>query len=361
MTQVRMPSGARFGGPSELIRRFLARGGHIVDALPRNEVSKVSGRRVRVLAVVHGWFPTLAAGSERMLQHMLTALPSDEFEVHVLSFGQTKEVLYETDYVYDGIPVTIGYSAPFVPDVIVTHHGPGARVTEDLAQEFPNAAIVAVFHNERFDIPDIVGLNADLNVYNTHWVADAIQEPGIVVHPPLEYDRHHVDGQGQCVTLVNLQDNKGVGTFYRLAERMGDVVFQGVIGTHGEQEIRTDLDNVLIQPTTQDMRDVWRRSQVVLMPSGYESYGMVAAEACVSGIPVIAHPTPGLTECLDWAGIFIDRDDIPGYERALRLLLTDETHYQERSTMAALRAGELVSQSQEELSTFVDRIRELVY
>lgn len=361
MTQIRMPSGTVLDGPPELVRRFLAQGGKLLDSPGFSFGPHVSGRKVRVLAVVHGWFPHLAAGSERMLQHMLDALPRDEFEVEILSFGAGPDVIYETEYEYEGKHVTVGFDPPFVPDLIVTHHGPGARVTQALALEFPDAAIVAVFHNERFDIPDIVGLNANLNVFNTEWVKDAIQEDGIVVHPPLEYDRHHVDDTGQCVTLVNLQDNKGVGTFYRLAERMGDVVFQGVIGTHGEQEIRTDLENVLIQPTTQDMRPVWRRSQVVLMPSEYESYGMVAAEACVSGIPVIAHPTPGLSECLDWAGIFIDREDIPGYERALRLLLTDEDHYQERSHMAALRARELVSQSQQELSTFVDRVRELVY
>lgn len=349
------------GGPAPLLRRFLAQGGSIVDTLPRNGKPRVSGRRVRTLVVVHGWFPYLAAGSERMLQHMLDALPRDEFEIQILSFGAGPSVIPHAHYEYEGLPVTIGFDAPFSPDLIITHHGPGARVSQALGQEFPDAAIVALFHNERYDIPDIVGLGADLNVFNTHWVSDAIQESGIVIHPPLEFDRHHVDSTGQCVTLVNLQDNKGVGTFYRLAERMGDTVFQGVIGTHGEQEIRTDLENLLIQPTTQDMRSVWRRSQVVLMPSEYESYGMVAAEACASGIPVIAHPTPGLVECLDFAGIFIDRDDITGYERALRLLLTDENHYEERSALATLRARELVSQSQEELSTFVDRVRELVY
>lgn len=359
-----MPSGARFGGPPELVRRFLAQGGRVASPAPRIGKPNVTGRKVQVLAVVHGWFPHLAAGSERMLQHMLDALPRDEFDIRVLSFGQCEQVLFETDYVYEGIPVKIGYTPDFVPDLIITHHGPGARVTESLAEDFPGVAIVAVFHNERFDIPDIVGLNADLNVYNTHWVADAIQVPGIVVHPPVEWDRHHVKETGDCVTLVNLQENKGVRTFYGLVDTMPGVLFLGVVGTHGKQEILGPSlrpAHLSYHKTTQDMREVWSRSRVVLMPSEYESYGMVAAEACVSGIPVIAHPTPGLTECLDWAGIFIDRADVLDYERALNLLLTDETHYQERSAMAALRARELVSQSQQELSTFVDRVRELVY
>lgn len=362
--QVKTSSGAVIGGPSPLVRRFLAQGGSLVDPLPRNKNVLIAGRKARVLVVVHGWFPHLAAGSERMLQHMLSALPRDEFEIEILSFGAAPYVIHDTEYEYDGVHVTVGYDPPaqFEPDLIITHHGPGARVTHQLSQEFPDAKIVAVFHNERFDIPDILGLEADLNVFNTHWVADALQTDGIVVHPPLEYDRHHVDQTGRCVTLVNLQKNKGVDTFYALAGRM-DVPFLGVIGTHGEQEIRRFENdyNVQIMETTQDMREVWRKTSVVLMPSEYESYGMVAAEALVSGIPVIAHPTPGLVECLDWAGIFVDRNDTVMYEQALRLLLTDQEHYRERSAMASLRAAELVSQSQEELSTFVDRVRELVF
>lgn len=361
MTEVVMPSGAQFSGPPDLIRRFLAQGGHVQNPAPRTGTPNVTDRKVQVLAVVHGWFPYLAAGSERMLQHMLEALPKDEFEVRVLSFGVCDQVLTETHYEYDGTPVKIGYTPDVIPDLIITHHGPGARVTQSLTEDFPKAAVIAVFHNERYDIPDILGLNADLNVFNTRWVKEALDQPGIVVHPPLEWDRHKVDKTGDSVTLVNLQDNKGVGLFYRLAELMPNTPFLGVIGTHGEQEIRKDLANVAIHPVTQDMRQVWAKSRVVLMPSRYESYGMVSAEACVSGIPVLAHPTPGLVECLGGAGIFLDRDNVGSWESALNLLLTDQNHYQERSDLGMLRARELVSQSQQELSTFVDHVRKLVY
>lgn len=360
MTEIVMPSGSRFGGPPELIRRFLYQGGRVQDPLPRGDRVRVSGRKIRVLAVVHGWFPYLAAGSERMLQHMLDALPREDFEVEVLSFGigdvRGKQVPYE----YEGTTVHTGFKAPIEPDIIVTHHGPGSRVCISMLEEFPHAAIVAVFHNERYDIPDILGLEADLNVFNTKWVKDTIGHPGIVVHPPLEYDRHHVDEIGGQITLVNLQENKGVQLFNRLAREMPNTQFLGVHGTHGEQEPEYGLPNLEILPVVQDMRPVWAKSRVVLMPSGYESYGMVAAEACASGIPVVAHPTPGLLECLGGAGIFVHRDDVEGYKRVLNLLLTDQNHYDERRGLAALRGTELVSQSQRELSKFVTRMRKLV-
>ena len=48
---------------------------------------------------------------------------------------------------------------------------------------------------------------------------------------------------------------------------------------------------------------------------------MAAVEAAASGIPTIAHPTPGLQEALGDAGVFVDRDDIDGWETALKELL----------------------------------------
>jgi glycosyltransferase involved in cell wall biosynthesis len=175
----------------------------------------------------------------------------------------------------------------------------------------------------------------------------------MVVHPPLEYERHTVDKIGESVTLVNLQDNKGVNIFHDLVSRMPDVPFLGVEGTHGKQEYQRSHLNVDYMRTTQDMRDVWRRSKVVLMPSEYESYGMVAAEACVNGIPVIANPTPGLVECLGDAGIFIPRENTDDYERAVHLLMTDPVHYQERSDRARLRGLDLKAQTDKDLAQFV--------
>lgn len=361
MTELLLENGGQIGVPLEVARRFLISGGKITSpALDRRPIKPPTGRKVRVLAVVHGWFPGLAAGSERMMQHLLDALPRDEFEVHIQSFGVQEDVLMETEYEYEGIGVSVGLDPTFVPDVIITHHGPAARVVPTYYGQFPGVFVVAVYHNERYDIPDIQALEADLEVFNTDWVKESLGGPGIVVHPPLEADRHAVSETGGYVTLINLQANKGIRQFEALASRFPNQPFLGVIGTHGKQELNNLPPNVRVHPGTQDMREIWRDTRVLLMPSGYESYGMVAAEACVNGIPVIANPTPGLVECLDSAGLFVPRDDIDAWERTLRLLLTDPEHYRVRSGLARIRGRELASQSQTELSLFVESIRKLV-
>lgn len=360
MPNLVLSSGTQMGVNTEGAYHFLYNGARLSDPImqhPRPQVP--NDRKVRVLAVVHGWLPYLAAGSERMLQHMLAALPRDEFDVEILSRGSADTRETSEPYEYEGMTVTTGFTPQSSPDVIVTHHGPSARVVSLLRQDYPGIPVIAVFHNERLDIPDILELNADLNVFNTKWVKKAIGARGIVIHPPLEYDRHHVDDRGDEVTLINLQENKGVRTLHSLCSLMPDVKFLGVVGSHGKQE-PMPFHNLDIHPGTQDMRDVWSRTKVLLAPSAYESFGMVAAEACASGIPTIAHPTPGLVECLGFAGIFVDRDDHVTYERTLRLLLTDRQMYEERSAMARERGLQIAAQTRTELSRFVREVRKLV-
>lgn len=360
--QVYAKGGTLVGGPKPVLVRMLAQGAKPAFTRSTHAVHRQNlGRPARVLAVVHGWMPYLAAGSERMMQHLLDALPREEFEVAVLSLGYGDERYLQEPYEYEGTTVFSGYDVPFEPDIIVTHHGPSARVVQAISEDFPEARVVAVYHNERYDIPDIQDLGAELEVYNTEWVRGTLadHDSGIVVHPPLEAKRHAVNQTGAAVTLVNLQDNKGVGVFYELARRFPQMEFLGVEGTHGKQEFRRDLKNVSFMPTTQDMRDVWRRSRVVLMPSAYESYGMVAAEAQVSGIPVMANPTLGLQECLGNAGIFIPRDNVDDWARTLNLLMTDYEKYRERSGMALLRGQELQAQTKRELGRFVEEMRGL--
>ena len=166
----------------------------------------------------------------------------------------------------------------------------------------------------------------------------------IIVHPPVWPDRHATTPGGH-VTLVNPLPEKGAGVFSELARRMPDVGFLAVEGGYQQdQQVRPDrlgLANVAWQPHTKDMRrDVWARTRILLMPSEEESYGMAGVEALASGIPVIAHPTPGLRESLGPAGVFVARSNINGWERELRRLL-DPGEWEAASKRALTRAGEL--------------------
>ena len=93
-------------------------------------------------------------------------------------------------------------------------------------------------------------------------------------------------------------------------------------------------------PGHQMRERVYARTKVLLMPSVYESFGRTAVEAMVSGIPVIAHPTPGLCEALADAGIYAHRDDLDAWQAALGGVLRPEA-WQTASDKAAKRAADL--------------------
>jgi glycosyltransferase involved in cell wall biosynthesis len=185
-----------------------------------------------------------------------------------------------------------------------------------------------------------------LVVYNSEWMQRELGEHpnGIIVHPTVDFE-DYATTPGSAVTIVNATATKGAEVLFELARRIPEQEFIAVGGAYGVQ-LASELPNVEFlphQPFTAMRDNVFARTKVLLMPSDYESWGRVGTEAMCSGIPVIAHPTPGLKENLGDAGTFCNRDDIDAWERVLRPLLRDEEIYAKASEAALKRAAELDS------------------
>jgi len=56
-----------------------------------------------------------------------------------------------------------------------------------------------------------------------------------------------------------------------------------------------------------DIREVYKKTRLLIMPSTYESWGRTATEAMCSGIPIICTSTGGLVENCGKAGIYVER------------------------------------------------------
>lgn len=317
---------------------------------------------MKVGVFVHFYVPYRRAGSETMLHEMVKALQKRGHEVQVIT-----TVLPEAPpfYEYEGVKVrstNVVYGqqlmGEFQPDVIVTHHE-NTQWCVRMKRKW-GIPYVFIMHNDLPGTPDQLQWGPDLTVFNTDWIARKFRSRvprSMVLHPPVYADQHKAS-PGECITLVNLNRNKGSDLFYELAEMMPDQKFLGVVGGHGEQIVREDLPNVEIVQHTSDMKnDVWSRTKVLLMPSIYESYGMAGVEAMASGIPVIAHPTPGLLESLGKAGTFLDRDHAKSWEVTLREVLKPRT-YAELSETAAKRSKQL--DPGPELEAWVDELERLV-
>ena len=290
---------------------------------------------MKIGALVHMYPPYHNAGAEHMLHAMLKYFVAQGHECVVcVDFKHNAHFTKFKPYELDGVRVSMDKRILNKVDVLLTH----LDCTEDaedmaVARHIPLAQI---FHNELR--PQMVK-HCDLGIYNTQWIADLtpIDAPSIVVRPPVWRDDYLVKPQGQFITLINLQKNKGSDMFYRLAYEMPDLQFLGVKGSYGIQEPAPDLPNLTILENQKDIRGVYLNTKILLMPSGYESYGRCAIEAAVSGIPTIAHPTQGLREALGDAGVY-PLPDSPSWVCAVRYTLD---RYPALSAAAKRRANSL--------------------
>jgi len=144
----------------------------------------------------------------------------------------------------------------------------------------------------------------------------------VAIPSPLDWERVVCDPSPgeRFVTFVNPQPHKGAFVFARIAEqlfrRRPDIRLLIVEGRAGAGWLeRTGLDlsgltNLHVMANTPDPRDFYRVSRLVLMPSlCRESFGRVAAEAMINGIPVLGSRRGALPELLGGCGFVFDVSD----------------------------------------------------
>lgn len=314
-----------------------------------------AGRRLSIVARVYGYPPDHNAGSEWMLHSMLRPLAERGHRVEVwLSHPGNAEKCYEIDGV-QVVPFQEGldFAARAQKADVLLSHFENVPLVAGLARD--RRIPLAVICHDNFAVSFHNAAGADLVVYNSEWIRrdgeifyaryprEFLPRNSIVVRPPVIAQEYRTQ-PGDCATLVNLNADKGGEVFWQIAAWTPEWNFLGVRGAYGQQIMpppRLPNCEVVDGVPGQKMREhVYSRSRVMLMPSLYESWGRVAVEAFASGIPVIAHPTPGLVESLGEAGIFAYRDDLNAWIHALTSL-RDPTAWALASRRAKARSLEL--------------------
>lgn len=324
---------------------------------------------MKIAAMTHFAVPFRNAGGETVLHQLLKALVEAGHEIDLWMTDCPEAPPYSE---HEGIRIHSTKRHPLVavqhivtskPDVVITQF----HRAQLILQRARRAGLKTVYiaHNDMMGTHTVpLKMKPDLMVVNSDWVRAsmlekvALPESTIVIHPPLDA-RHRVPTTGDAVTMLNLNADKGSHVFYEMAERFPETKFLGVLGSHGQQVIR-QMPNVEIVPNTPDLKPIWEQTKVVLMPSIYESYGLVAAEAGLSGIPTISAPTPGLVESRGKAGIHVKRDNLDGWEQALGLLLIDAGAYEEASEVSRKRSTALLQETTRNMKMWVSSVEGLV-
>jgi glycosyltransferase involved in cell wall biosynthesis/GT2 family glycosyltransferase len=125
------------------------------------------------------------------------------------------------------------------------------------------------------------------------------------------------EGTACYVTFVNPEPIKGLYVFARIAAQLAcrrpDIpllVMSGRSRAGWQQQTGIDLSqlpNVTIRSSAPDPREFYAATRLLLMPSLWnESFGLVAAEAMLNGIPVLASNRGALPETIGHAGFLFD-------------------------------------------------------
>ncbi len=201
------------------------------------------------------------------------------------------------------------------------------------------------------------------------YVEQNLGRTAAVVHPPIygapPFRRFGRFGDG-FVLMINPCAVKGISIFMALAQRFPGIDFAALNGwgtTQADRQALSSRPNTRLLENVPDIEDVLQQARLLLMPSvWYEGFGLIAMEAMLRGLPVIASDSGGLQEAKRGTGYVIPvkpveryeaafddtlmpravipAQDVDPWEAALQILLTDEAKYweeAERSREAALR------------------------
>lgn len=323
---------------------------------------------MNILASIHLYPPQHLCGAEFMMHGILKHMQSKGHTVKVL-LHQANHYKIDSHYVFDGVDVfppddKIAIDLFYWADVVFTHLD-YTRWTVNMASMFKKPCFHLI-HNTHAYASIVDAERPQYIIYNSEASRDQLKykHESIVLHPPVDW-RHYEGDRGDAITLINLNENKGADIFYRLAEYFPEMRFIGVMGSYDEQlkgkilefedrpmkssegflRVVTKTDktpkNVEIWPKQIDIRNVYRQTRILLMPSRYESYGRTAPEAMSSGIPVICTSTFGLLESCGDAGIYVQqRDNIDEWAKHIKKL-DSKKEYEAASRKAKERAKQL--------------------
>lgn len=167
-----------------------------------------------------------------------------------------------------------------------------------------------------------------------------------------------------AVVAPRLNDDAGVNVGYLggRSSRKGFDILPDVIPEAGGHWLlftnRTDDDEsapiwealdrlpdglIQIEGRADDVREAYRRCDIVFVPSRQESFGRIVAEAMLNGIPVVASDIPPFRDQIgdSEAGVLYPPGDSAAASAAVRRLVEDESLRHDLGSLGRIRASRL--------------------
>jgi Glycosyltransferase len=160
------------------------------------------------------------------------------------------------------------------------------------------------------------------------YIRKSLGAEAVVIHPPIygepPFARFGSFDKG-WILMINPCVVKGIGIFLELARLFPQYQFAALTGwgaTSADLLALASLPNVTVLESVGSIEEVLAQSRLLLVPSlWYEGFGLIAMEAMLRGLPVIASNSGGLSEAKQGTGFVIPVRPIERYESSF-----DENH-----------------------------------
>lgn len=127
-----------------------------------------------------------------------------------------------------------------------------------------------------------------------------------VVLPPAINPYDVLTTPGDHVTLSQTTAGKGSDRLLYFAQQLPHIPFLAVQASPPKRDLRLErLPNVTTVPRFEIVQEMFELTRLVIMPLGGMSWGRVAVEASVSGIPTIATGYAGIREAMGDAAAYV--------------------------------------------------------
>lgn len=270
----------------------LAAAGHAVRVVcpAHDEAGETTRRGIAILRV-----PELARHVERLSEEITRWKPD---WVLVSSEDLSHVLLREAFRVAPGRLIFVAHTPQFLPFGPESWH-PDAAATALVRQA---RGVVVIGHHMAGYVREHLGVRP------------------VVIHPPIYGTapwRRLGRFTNRYVLMVNPCVVKGVTVLATLARRMPQLAFAALAGwgtTAADRALLAELPNVTLLESVPDIEDVLGQARLLLMPSlWYEGFGLIAMEAMLRGLPVVASNSGGLAEAKAGTGYVIPVQPITKY------------------------------------------------